>query len=141
MCPTPPLIVVENAEVLRPQPAPPAPGPVGRGKHQSYCVIITNTRSPDSLARLRTLASTTDGFRIAEEDLKLQGPGDFFGSRQHGLPQLALADLSGISACSRRPRPPPAACSKATRGSPVRRTALCWSGCAGCSPTPPDIFN
>ena len=47
------------------------------------------------MERLRTLASTTDGFRIAEEDLKLRGPGDFFGDRQHGLPQLRVADLAG----------------------------------------------
>ena len=52
-------------------------------------------RAGEALARLRTLASTTDGFRIAEEDLKARGPGDFFGSRQHGLPQLRLASLTG----------------------------------------------
>jgi ATP-dependent DNA helicase RecG len=57
--------------------------------------LVTDTRNPDSLQRLRVLASTTDGFKIAEEDLKLRGPGDFFGSRQHGMPAMRLADLTG----------------------------------------------
>jgi len=89
------LIVIEGADRFGLSQLHQLRGRVGRGRHQSYCVLVTNTRNPDSMQRLKTLASTTDGFRIAEEDLKLRGPGDFFGSRQHGMPAMRLADLTG----------------------------------------------
>ncbi len=89
------LMIVENAERFGLSQLHQLRGRVGRGKHKSYCVLMTATHSQDSRARLKALASTTDGFKIAEEDLKLRGPGDFFGSRQHGLPQLHIADLAG----------------------------------------------
>ena len=89
------LIIIESADRFGLSQLHQLRGRVGRGKHQSYCVLITDTKNPDTMLRLRTLASTTDGFRIAEEDLKQRGPGDFFGSRQHGMPVMKLADLTG----------------------------------------------
>ena len=89
------LMIIENADRFGLSQLHQLRGRVGRGKHQSYCVLVTSTRNPESMQRLRVLSSTTDGFRIAEEDLKLRGPGDFFGSRQHGLPQLKIANLAG----------------------------------------------
>ena len=69
-------------------------GRVGRGSAKSYCILTTHNRNPDTVGRLKALCKTTDGFQIAEEDLKLRGPGDFFGSRQSGLPAFRVADLS-----------------------------------------------
>ena len=89
------LMVVENAERFGLSQLHQLRGRVGRGKHKSYCVLVSSSRSEVSRSRLKVMTDTTDGFKIAEEDLNLRGPGDFFGNRQHGLPQLRIADLAG----------------------------------------------
>ena len=89
------LMVIENAERFGLSQLHQLRGRVGRGQWQSYCVLVTANRSSETLERLRYFTKTTDGFKIAEKDLELRGPGDFFGQRQHGLPTLQAADLAG----------------------------------------------
>lgn len=89
------LMVIEDADRFGLSQLHQLRGRVGRGKSKSYCILTTHNRNPDTLKRLKALCKTTDGFQIAEEDLKLRGPGDFFGSRQSGLPAFRVGDMSG----------------------------------------------
>lgn len=88
------IMMVENAERFGLSQLHQLRGRVGRGSVQSYCILISDTQNPDTKQRLQVLHQTNDGFKVAEYDLKARGPGDFLGKRQHGLPQLKIADLS-----------------------------------------------
>ncbi len=88
------IMMIENAERFGLSTLHQLRGRVGRGTEKSWCILVSDNTSDISLERLKTMCTTRDGFKIADADLKLRGPGDFFGSRQHGLPELSISSLA-----------------------------------------------
>ncbi len=87
------VMVIEDAERFGLAQLHQLRGRVGRGPHQSYCILVTGKLNEIARERIRTLVESNDGFYIAEMDMKLRGPGEFFGTKQSGIPGLRLADL------------------------------------------------
>ncbi len=88
------VMLVENAEAFGLAQLHQLRGRIGRGAHESFCILISDAKTPDSIERLKVLAQTNDGFKIAEADLKLRGPGELLGQQQSGLPPLRFGDLA-----------------------------------------------
>ena len=87
------VMMVENAERFGLSQLHQLRGRVGRGTEKSYCILLSDSKNETSVKRLGIMSKTNDGFKLAEEDLKIRGPGDFFGNRQHGLPVLKISNM------------------------------------------------
>ena len=89
------VMLVENAEQFGLAQLHQLRGRIGRGAHDSYCILVASARTDEAKQRLKVMEETNDGFKIAEEDLRLRGPGELLGQRQSGLPSLRFGDLAG----------------------------------------------
>lgn len=87
------IMAIENADRFGLSQLHQLRGRVGRGSAQAHCILITDTQNDITKKRMETMCASNDGFYISEQDLKLRGPGDFFGTRQHGLPEMKIANL------------------------------------------------
>jgi ATP-dependent DNA helicase RecG len=98
------VMLIENAERFGLAQLHQLRGRIGRGAHKSYCILISDATDPPALEKLNTMAETSDGFKIAEADLRLRGPGDILGTAQSGLPPLKLGNLLADQAWMRAAR-------------------------------------
>lgn len=98
------VMIIENAERFGLSQLHQLRGRVGRGQYESTCILITDNKNEDCIQRMKIISATTDGFKIAQEDLNMRGPGDFFGSAQHGLPPLKIVSAYDISMLSEEVR-------------------------------------
>jgi len=98
------VMLIENAERFGLAQLHQLRGRIGRGAHESYCVLVADIKTEEARRRLKVLEETTDGFRVAEEDLKLRGPGDLLGQQQSGLPPFRFGDLASDRALVERAR-------------------------------------
>ena len=88
------IMFIQNAERFGLSQLHQLRGRIGRGAHESWCILLSDSKGENARSRLKMMKSTTDGFQLAEFDLQMRGPGDFFGNRQHGLPNLQVASLA-----------------------------------------------